>query len=90
MFDDSIDINEPDPAIVNLKIKIESKLSQTGLVWKMVELQLIKFNKMAEKQRWRRLRSKIWRYILKTILYTFNPWLAWENVTTVIKTPQTA
>ena len=48
----------------------------------MVELQLIKFNKMAEKQRWRRLRSKIWRYILKTILYTFNPWLTQENVTT--------
>ena len=49
----------------------------------MVELQLIKLNKMAEEQRWRRLRSKIWRYILKTILYTFNPWLAWENVTTL-------
>ena len=49
----------------------------------MVELQLIKLNKMAEKQRWRRLRSKIWRYILKTILYTFNPWLTRENVTTL-------
>ena len=49
----------------------------------MVELQLIKFNKMAEKQRWRRLRSKIWRYILKTILYTFDPWLTRENVTTL-------
>ena len=49
----------------------------------MVELQLIKLNKMAEEQHWRRLRSKIWRYILKTILYTFNPWLAWENVTTL-------
>ena len=49
-FEDIIELNQPDPAIVNLKNRKESKI-QTGLVWLMVELQLIKLNKMAEEQR---------------------------------------
>ena len=48
---DTIEFNEPDPAIVDSKNKERFQGSQTGQVRMIVELQLIKLNKMAEEQR---------------------------------------
>ena len=48
IFNDTIDVDVPDPAIVNSKNKEKIQGSRTGQVRMMVELQLIELNKMAD------------------------------------------
>ena len=54
---DTIELNKPDPAIVNSKNEERIQLSQVGLTWKMVEFELTIVLQNGRKQNKWRLRS---------------------------------